>query len=306
VPIAAIPPRLERNVVQTWGAAGERWLADLPTLVAAVASDWELDVGAPFALTYHWVAAATRADGTAAVLKVGLPEPGHLAVEAAALDAYRGRGAVRLLAHDARRGALLLERAEPGVPATVLVPHRDAEATAAAIAVLQRLHRPAPPGCPLPDLADQSASFSDHLRDHPGEGPLPRHLVERAGRLFDELCATAPRQVVLHGDLHHENILSATREPWLAIDPHGAVGDPGYDLGALLDNPHPHRRDDALLALVPARLEQLADGLGLPAERVVAWGFVKAVLSEVWTAADGGTPGSRALDVAQWLLPRLP
>lgn len=306
MPTAAIPPRLQHNVVQTWGVEGERWLADLPTLVAAVASDWELDVGAPFALTYHWVAAATRADGTAAVLKVGLPEPGHLAVEAAALDAYRGRGAVRLLAHDAARGALLLERAEPGVPVTALVPHRDIEATAAAISVLQRLHRPAPPGCPLPDVAEQSESFSAHLREHPGDGPLPRPLVERAGRLFQELCATAPRRVVLHGDLHHDNILSATREPWLAIDPHGAVGDPGYDIGALLENPDPHRRDDELLALVPARLEQLADGLGQPAERVVAWGFVKAVLSEVWTVADNGTPGSRALDVALQLLSRLP
>ncbi len=57
---------------------------------------------------------------------------------------------------------------------------------------------------------------------------------------------------------------------------------------------------------MPARLEQLADGLGLAPERVVAWGFVKAVLSEVWTVQDGGTPGSRALDVALQLLPRLP
>ena len=94
-------------------------------------------------------------------------------------------------------------------------------------------------------------------------------------------------------------------EPWLAIDPHGLVGDPGYETGALLYNPDPERRDSALLALVPARIEQLADGLGLPTERVVAWGFVKAVLSEVWTAQGSGTLGSRALDVARQLLPRL-
>jgi streptomycin 6-kinase len=41
-------------------------------------------------------------------------------------------------------------------------------------------------------------------------------------------------------------------------------------------------------------------------ERIVAWGFVKAVLSEVWTAQGGGVPGSRALDVARLLLPHLP
>jgi streptomycin 6-kinase len=111
---------------------------------------------------------------------------------------------------------------------------------------------------------------------------------------------------VLHGDLHHDNVLRADREPWLAIDPHGVVGDPGAEVGAMLYNPDPSRRDPALVALVPARIEQLADGLGLPIERVVAWGFVQAVLSAVWTAEERGAATTRALDVALALEPRLP
>jgi streptomycin 6-kinase len=315
VPPTVIPPTLCRNVVETWGADGERWLADLPALVATVARDWDLDIGATYTLTYHYVAAATLADGAAAVLKLGLPQPGHLAVEAAALELYGGHGAVRLLKHDVARGALLLERAHPGTPVSALVPHRDEEATAAIVAVTARLHRALPdsplpdsppPDSRLPDLTAERASFAAYLRKHPADRPLPRHLVERAGRLFDELCATATRRVVLHGDLHHDNVLRADREPWLAIDPHGLIGDPGYELGALLYNPAPARRDDALLALVPARIEQLADGLGQSPERVIAWGFVKAVLSEVWTVQGSGTPGSRALDVALRLFPHLP
>ena len=125
-----------------------------------------------------------------------------------------------------------------------------------------------------------------------------------------ELCASANERVVLHGDLHHDNILRSTREPWLAIDPNGIVGDPGYEVGALLFNPDPDDRDEALTALVPSRVEQLAEEWGMPAERVVAWGFVKAVMSEVWSA-EGWSPAapapvSRALDVAYLLLPRLP
>ena len=306
MPVTAIPTVLARNVVETWGAEGERWLADLPALVAAVAQDWGLQVGSRFDLSYNWVAAATQADGTPAVLKLGLPKAGHLTHEAAALAAFDGGGAVRLLAYDADRGALLLERAQPGVMARHLVPEHDREATAAAIAVIKRLHRPPPPDCPLPNLEVEADSFSGHLRTYPGDDPLPRHLVERAGRLFDELCATATTRVVLHGDLHHDNILSATREPWLAIDPHGWLGDPGYDVGALLYNPDPDLRDDRLVALVPVRVEQLAEGLGMPLERIVAWGFVMAVLSQVWTAQGGGTPSCRPLDVAMQLLPHLP
>lgn len=301
-----IPPVLARNAVGVWGAEGERWLAGLPDLLAAVARDWDLELGEPFSLSYHWVCAAICRDGSPAVLKLGPAGPGHLAAEAAALRAFDGRGAVRLLGYDAARGTLLLERATPGTPATTLVGSRDEEATAAAIGLTRRLHVPPPPDSTLPDLATHGRSFAGYLRDHPGDSPLPRHLVERAARLFAELCSSAQRRTVLHGDLHHDNILRATREPWLAIDPHGIVGDPGFDIGALLYNPAPGRRDESLLALVPARIEQLADGLELPVERVVGWGFVMAVLSEVWTVQDGGTAGSRAFDVAMHMLPRLP
>ena len=130
--------------------------------------------------------------------------------------------------------------------------------------------------------------------------------MQRAAGLFDELCASSPARVVLHGDLHHDNVLHATREPWLAIDPKGLVGDPGYETAALLYNPWPDRRDRELLLLVPARIEQLAAGLAMALDRVVAWGFVKAVLSEVWRCGSGMPPRSRALDVAELLWPRLP
>ncbi|MFK3983398.1 aminoglycoside phosphotransferase family protein [Micromonospora sp. NPDC050397] len=313
----AIPPVFRQNVVGNWGDDGRRWLVELPSRVAAIARDWELTVGDPYPLSFNWVAPARRADGSAAVLKLGVPSSGHLADEANALEAYAGQGAVRLLARDDDRGVLLLERATPGSPASDLVPHlpgrlggtlraSDEAATAAFVKVTRRLHRPPPLGCPLPELADRGGSFVAHLRAYPDDRVLPRRLVERASRLFDELVASATDRVVLHGDLHHDNILRADREPWLAIDPHGAVGDPGAEVGPLFCNPDPSRRDDNLVALVPARVEQVADGLGLPIDRVVAWGFVLCVLSEVWDVEGGATTTGRALDVALTLLPRLP
>jgi streptomycin 6-kinase len=135
---------------------------------------------------------------------------------------------------------------------------------------------------------------------------MPRGLVEHARGVARELLADAPQARLLHGDLHHDNVLRASREPFLAIDPHGVVGDPAYDTGAWLYNPAPDIRDDALVALVPARVEQLADGLALPVDRVLAWGFVQAVLSASWTCDTREAPDDRALDVAALLAPRLP
>jgi len=306
-----ISDELARNVVGAWGDDGARWLADLPSIVRELARDWDLTLGAPYELSYHYVAAVVCGDGTPAVLKLGVPSGTSLAEEAPALAAFEGRGAVRLLRADLGRGALLLERIAPGWRARDLVPDRDSEATSAAVGVMRRLHVPPPPGCVMPEALAQAEAFDEYVTVHGQAGPLPLDLVVRAGGLMRELCASATERVVLHGDLHHDNILRATREPWLAIDPHGIIGDPGYEVGALLFNPDPDDRDEALTALVPSRVEQLAEELAMPVERVVAWGFVKAVLSDVWSAeawsprADW-SPISRALDVARLLLPRLP
>ncbi|AEV87389.1 aminoglycoside/hydroxyurea antibiotic resistance kinase [Actinoplanes sp. SE50] len=301
----ALPDSFTRRVAQCWGAPGTRWLADLPEIATRVLHDWDLHLDRPCPLSLNWVTRVRRADGSAAVLKMGIPGADHLSDEAAALEFFAGRGAVSMLAHDAARGAILLEEVRPGRPARSLVPDRDEDATAALIGVIRGLHRPAPPGIALPELAARRATFDEHLRRFPDDGPLPRHLVERAGRLLTELCETAIERVVLHGDLHHDNVLAAGREPWLVIDPHGLTGDPGYEIGAMLYNPYP-MDDDTVLRLVPGRIEQLADGLDIPIERVVAWGFVQAVLSEVWNATGDGIATGRPLRLASLLLPRLP
>ncbi len=306
VDVLAIPPVLARNAVLAWGDDGKRWLDALPTLVSEVAREWQLELGEAHDMSFHWVVDVRRSDGTTAVLKLGPPEPRDLALEAKALTCYGGSGAVRLLAYDLDRGALLLERAMPGTMARSVVPERDLIATAAIITVMRRLHRSSTVDNELPDLVSRDLpSFADHLRRYPGDDPIPRRLVTRASGLLLELSAGATDQVVLHGDLHHDNVLRAEREPWLAIDPHGVVGDRGFEVGAMLYNPDPPRRDRELLALVPARVEQLADGLGMSEDRVVACAFVQAVLSEVWTAEEVGAPVTRALDVALALEPRL-
>lgn len=296
------PADFARNVTGNWGDDGRRWLAGLPRLIGEVARDWALTVGTPYPLSFNYVAPARRADGSPAVLKLGLATAGHVALEADTLGFFGGRGAVEVLARDDTRGALLLERAEPGTTLRTLVPDRDEQATAVLVDMIRRLHRPAPAGLALEELSSRVAAFDAHLARYPGDHPFPRHLVERARELLSDLCASATRRVVLHGDLHHENVLAAAREPWLAIDPHGVLGDPGYEIGPILYNPFD---EDDVPKLVPARVEQFADGLGLPPDRVVAWGFVQAVLSEVWDA-DGGDPDpGQALRVALTLLPRL-
>jgi len=293
---------LRRTAEEVWGRAGRDWSDRLPATVQEVLEDWQLRLEHPLATSLHWVAAVRTADGRPAVLKLGAAEPGHLADEATALRLFAGHGSVRLLRSDAERGALLLEQARPGEPLGTLVPARDEEATAVLVGTLRALHRPAPASCSLPRVIEQAGALRRHLRS---DGLVPARLAGRALALFEELCGDAEASVVLHGDLHHDNVVRAERAEWLAIDPHGAVGDPAYDVGSMLFNPRLMDRDPTLLALVPGRIEQLADGLGMAVDRVQAWGFVKAVLSQVWTCEGSPARVTRALDVAQLLEPRL-
>jgi streptomycin 6-kinase len=300
-----VPQVLARNAVAAWGIDGQRFIDELPARLDSVTQGWGLTVEAVYPLSFHWVCSVRTRDGDEAVLKLGPSGVPDLAQQVATLRHFDGVGAVRLLAHDVALGAMLLEKAIPGTVAGALIPARDLIATAAIITVMRRLHRPLAGAVELPELASRNRqSFVEHLARYPGDTPFPRRLVTRAMGLCDELSAGASERVVLHGDLHHDNVLRASRDPWLAIDPHGVVGDPGADIGAMLYNPDIENRDPALLALVPARIEQLADGLGIDVDRVVAWGFVGAVLSEVWTAEEPG-PITRALDVALSLEPRL-
>ena len=132
-----VPPALARNAVAAWGADGQRFLDELPALLDSVTRDWGLDIVAPYPMSFHWVCLVRTADGVEAVLKLGPPGHPDMASEIAALGHF-GSGAVRLLAHDVARGAMLLEKAEPGTAASALVPAKDLIATAAIITVMIR------------------------------------------------------------------------------------------------------------------------------------------------------------------------
>jgi streptomycin 6-kinase len=283
-----IPEALASTMREMYGAKGEVWLRDLPTLLGEFERRWSLTILPSFPnLSYNYVAPAVRADGTPAVFKVGMPD-GEAQEQIAALRLYDGRGIARLLESDAERGALLLERLSPGVSLVRLAPENDEAATAIAAEVMGRLWRPAPPDHPFPTTAHWSGGL-ERLRAEfgGGTGPFDARLIERAERLFAELEASAGPPMLLHGDLHHDNILSAEREPWMAIDPKGLAGEPAYEVGALLRNQLP--RDQAeIRRLTGRRVDQLSEALGLDRERILGWSLAQAVLSGWWSYEDHG------------------
>jgi streptomycin 6-kinase len=281
-----IPENFTRHMLQLHGVEGQLWLDRLPAILGACKQRWDLKIGAPFSnLSFHYVTSAVNCDGEPVVVKACSPT-GEFAMESEAIRLFDGHGMVRLLASDKDDEVMVLECLQPG---TLLKSVKDDEqAISAAASVMKQLWRPVPAGTLFPTVQDWQKGFARfRQRYNDGPGPFPPALLEQAEHLYAELLASMDEPALLHGDLHQENILAAQRQPWLAIDPKGLIGEPAYETGALLRNPlpellkmpHPGR-------ILARRVDQLAEELGMDRERIRGWGLAQAVLSVCWGLED--------------------
>jgi streptomycin 6-kinase len=282
-------------IVDIHGAAGVEWLERLPAIIADCAARWSLTVLPPFEdLSYNYVTPAQQADGTPVVLKAGVPGSEFL-TEMHALRAFNGEGMARLLAADPEQGVLLLERLMPGTALSQAAD--DVQVTLAAASVMQQLWRPASTPHPFVTLA-QWARGLHKLRAHfgGGYGPFPPALVDKAQGLFAELLSAENGQVLLHGDLHPQNILRSERQPWLAIDPKGVVGDRLYDVATFVSSVNAGGAN--VQAMVEQRINLLADLLGFERAQLMKWALAQAVLSGWWSYEDHGRGWEWAFSLA--------
>jgi streptomycin 6-kinase len=267
------------------GPSGAEWARRAPHIVIECMERWGLVVTGPAMTGWTAVVLPVDQDGRPAVLKVGWPHV-ESAAEHIALQLWAGRGAVRLLAADPGRGALLLERLDGTRTLTGVDSFTACDVVGG---LLRRLHVPAPPT--VPPLADVLRPHLDRL-DHPA---VPRRFAARTRALGAELLDD-PTRVVLHTDLHYENVLGATREPWLAIDPKPVAGHPAFEFQPLLRNRVEELGTGAALRWsVRHRLERAAQAAGVDLEEARLWTLLHTGLQILWARDD---PDQASLHIA--------
>jgi streptomycin 6-kinase len=207
------------------------------------------------------------------VLKIQWPDD-ECAHEADALKVWNGAGAVRLLAHDGERHALLIERCQPG---TYLAAAAGVDALAVLIDLLPRLWKVVGP--PFKSLREEALGWAATLyADWDAAGrPCERVLVDATAEFLDQLASSQGEHVLVHQDLHGENVLAAQREPWLVIDPKPLAGEREFSLAPIIRSGElGHSQQEVIY-----RLDRLSSELRLDRDRVrrwtiaqtVAWGF---------------------------------
>jgi streptomycin 6-kinase len=250
----------------------DEWRGRAPGIAAEVAEEWELTLGEPYVpgMCGH-VVRATTADGEPAVLKVSFPDHETLQ-EPDALERWNGDGAIRLLARDDERNALLLERCEPGAFLSTAGGER-------ALDVLVGL---------LPRLWVGAEGF--RTVEEEVEHWVAQRLPADVAALARELASSQGEQVLVHQDLHGDNVLSAEREPWLVIDPKPLAAEREFGVVAIVRSPElGHSKREVF-----RRIGRLSEELGLDRERVRAWTFVHTTAWSVGASA-------QQLEVIEWL-----
>jgi streptomycin 6-kinase len=221
-----------------------------------------------------------RRDGVPAMLKVATEPEERRGADT--MTWWDGEGAAHVLAHEG--DGLLMERAEgaTSLEEMALSGHDD-EATRIMCQVAARLH--APRMRPLPSslvpLPEWFAALEPGAARHRG-------MLERAAATARHLLAEPRDIVVLHGDIHHANILDFGSRGWLAIDPKGLLGERAFDFVNILRNPTTE------IALTPGRFSRqvtvLADAAGLNRTRLLQWTLAFTGLSAAWIFDDGDDP----------------
>jgi streptomycin 6-kinase len=320
-----LPKGYRERLPRSW----QPWLTRLPELVATYLERWELTVDGELPLSYSYVVPVTLADGRACVLKIQPTDnPDVEGAERELLGLRLGAPiAVGVVEEDAENGALLLERALPGTTLDEMAERNDDAATEAMAEVIRTYGRPVKdPGTlglrsfealaevferfdrgPHGAVARTKAATTPRTRlsvvlgldEHGAKIPAVREARFTAERVLDELVSDYVEPYLLHGDLHHGNVLADEQRGLLVIDPWGLYGDRAVDVAPALENPLELVAQTADVArLVRRRLAIYGDVLGVDNEHMAAWCYVYVVIRALWSLQDGGEVSDQLRTIA--------
>ena len=271
----------KKNIINIYGKQGKEWLERLPTITAALAKKYGLNDLTPVSnMSFNYVAMGYR-NAQPIILKLGLNSKA-LTNEVLCLKAFSQHGGAEVLASADRM--IIMEQAISGVSIKEYFPNKDDDAIKILCATINNLH------CATIPKNHHFHSVQFLLKTLDNNLDIPTEILTKAQHLRDNLLATTDKTVLLHGDLHHDNILKHG-DNWLVIDPKGFIGDPAFDTCAFISNPSPQLlAQTSCQQIIHHRIRLCAQLLAIPAQRIRDWHYVKVVLCWAWCLEDNLKP----------------
>jgi streptomycin 6-kinase len=275
-----ISSEFQEKIINGFGSDGKAWLESLESTVQTYLQKWGLiNEGPVDNLSYNYVVKVTDTKGTPLILKLGVPNF-DTRNEMVTLLNYNGDGCAKLLKFDLENGVMLLER---------LVPGRMLSAESDEMVVLENfikvwkaIRRPVPDGTTTPSLTHWFEGLTRYR--NAGEGPISLGHVQLAEEYFQQVMGTSEGPQLLHGDLHHENILYSEQKGWMAIDPKGVAGDPYFDVVSFLINQLESKPDAK--SILKLRVDTISEQMELDRGRLLKAAIALGTLYACWGVED--------------------
>ncbi|KQX64900.1 MULTISPECIES: aminoglycoside phosphotransferase family protein [unclassified Paenibacillus] len=280
----SLPKQFVQTIRDVHKDKADEWLRNFDKLICDCEKRWQIKMMSPFDLSFNFVAPAIREDGTEVVIKLVVPGDEFVS-EVETLKLYNGNGIVKIIDVDIAKGILILERLIPGQTLASL--ENEEEAAHIASQVMKKLWIPAPSNSSsIPTTMNMEEKLINiYKRNTEGLGPITKEILQEAVDTYRSMNAMPDKPFLLHGDLHHYNILMAAREPWLAIDPKGLIGDREYDVIQYLLNKLPIGDSTHV---IEKRIDIFVKELNLDKKRLISWGFAHSVLATCWSVQEDG------------------
>jgi streptomycin 6-kinase len=276
----------EKNIINSFGEPGKKWIDSLPSIIEKTSKQWQLQDVNPVEQKMNWnyVALAMQNNNYPVVLKLSYDRK-LIQDEYNALKHFNGNGAVRVIDINLEYNALLLEQAIPGYLLKEHHPLRIQDTINIYAAVVKKLST-----CSLADNNYAHAKEWCDAIDKIHDPRIPNNLIEKAKQLRSELLNTAPHEYLCHGDLHLENIIQHGAD-WIAIDPKGIIGEMAFEAAAFDLITSDEMRDTSTIpSKIIDRVTQLANALDIPYDRLLFWIFLRIIISAQWFIEDNGDP----------------
>ncbi|PGS53392.1 aminoglycoside phosphotransferase family protein [Bacillus sp. AFS041924] len=279
-----LPEQFIKTIKDIHKEKGEIWLENFEDLCKKCEIRWNMKILSPFELSYNFVAPIIIDGQSNAVIKLAVPNA-EFNDEIEALNECKDADFVKVIDSDPDEGILILEQLLPGN--TLASIENEEEAMLIAVKVMKNLWKKPTTLTKLPTILNREKSFSRIVEKFPnGIGPFSKDTLLDAFSTFKEMNKSQTTQYLLHGDLHHYNLLNAGENTWKVIDPKGLVGEREYDLIQFLLN---NLEGKDISKTLERRIERLVNELDLNKERLLLWGYSHAVLSTCWSLEDEGT-----------------
>ncbi|MBD3273474.1 phosphotransferase [Candidatus Dependentiae bacterium] len=266
----------KKNIINLYGQKGQEWLNNIPNIVNNLSEYWELsNLQVMPNLSYNYVLSAIQKN-IPVILKISFDKK-YLEREINALNAFSGSDCVGIISYDIELGALLLQKMIPGTSLKKLFPNQDEKATKIICDIIKNLHSISISNLEnFPNIFDWLKILDKNLN-------LPKKYLIRARELKDYFFSKTLRQVLLHGDLHYDNILWDEHEGWVAIDPKGVLGNPIIEVASAIYNPIPELlKQNNVKDIILNRINLISNSLNLSCEEIIRATYLKVVLSTCW------------------------